>query len=229
MNHEYRTLKGYKLRDHREITDAMEDYLEMICRSAQQEGYARQRGEYERIGRKAPERGLEVEGVAVEERETDNGQYVEFAHHQRHQYGDGGEIGARYQGTGYGHAHYYVVGAEDALNDDALFALVFSVEQGRRYAQQVYDQYAAKREQYQVGPYRRFQFSVIYVGEHHEGQKYLKRYFVHLKDIANVHQIQVPRCKTQGKYKKYGQHGVEAKQYVFHFTPTQPEKEFVHF
>lgn len=41
MNHEYRTLKGYKLRDHREITDAMEDYLEMICRSAHQEGYAR--------------------------------------------------------------------------------------------------------------------------------------------------------------------------------------------
>ena len=35
MNHEYRTLKGYKLRDHREITDAMEDYLEMICRLLQ--------------------------------------------------------------------------------------------------------------------------------------------------------------------------------------------------
>ena len=40
-NNEYRTLKGYKLKNNRKITDAMEDYLEMICRYAKQDGYAR--------------------------------------------------------------------------------------------------------------------------------------------------------------------------------------------
>lgn len=38
---EYRTIKGYKLKNNKEITDAMEDYLEMICRSARRDGYAR--------------------------------------------------------------------------------------------------------------------------------------------------------------------------------------------
>ncbi|MBC8569904.1 metal-dependent transcriptional regulator [Zongyangia hominis] len=38
---EYRTIKGYKLKNNKEITDAMEDYLEMICRSARLDGYAR--------------------------------------------------------------------------------------------------------------------------------------------------------------------------------------------
>ncbi|WP_312644239.1 iron dependent repressor, metal binding and dimerization domain protein [Hydrogenoanaerobacterium sp.] len=40
-NNEYRTLKGYKLKNNRQITDAMEDYLEMICRYAKRDGYAR--------------------------------------------------------------------------------------------------------------------------------------------------------------------------------------------
>ena len=40
-NNEYRTLKGYRLKNNREITDAMEDYLEMICRYSKEDGYAR--------------------------------------------------------------------------------------------------------------------------------------------------------------------------------------------
>lgn len=35
------TQKGYQLRDHPAVTGAMEDYLEMICRQARAEGYAR--------------------------------------------------------------------------------------------------------------------------------------------------------------------------------------------
>lgn len=35
------TQKGYALRSHRQITGAMEDYLEMICRQAREAGYAR--------------------------------------------------------------------------------------------------------------------------------------------------------------------------------------------
>ena len=35
------TQKGYQIRNPSEITGAMEDYLEMICRQAQGEGYAR--------------------------------------------------------------------------------------------------------------------------------------------------------------------------------------------
>ncbi len=38
---EFRTLKGYQLRDHRALTEAMEDYLEMIYRTALADGYAR--------------------------------------------------------------------------------------------------------------------------------------------------------------------------------------------
>lgn len=35
------TQKGYQIRNPKEITAAMEDYLEMICRQARTEGYAR--------------------------------------------------------------------------------------------------------------------------------------------------------------------------------------------
>ena len=35
------TLKGYSLLEHVQITYSMEDYLEMICRQARTEGYAR--------------------------------------------------------------------------------------------------------------------------------------------------------------------------------------------
>ncbi|MBC8545911.1 winged helix DNA-binding protein [Clostridiaceae bacterium NSJ-31] len=38
---EFRTLKGYRLKNNRAVTDAMEDYLEMICRCEKQDGYAR--------------------------------------------------------------------------------------------------------------------------------------------------------------------------------------------
>lgn len=38
---EFYTLKGYRLHDGGAITDAMEDYLEMICRCAAQEGVVR--------------------------------------------------------------------------------------------------------------------------------------------------------------------------------------------
>lgn len=38
---EYRTLKGYDSRAKRPLTRSMEDYLEMICRLAREEGYAR--------------------------------------------------------------------------------------------------------------------------------------------------------------------------------------------
>ena len=34
MNHEYRTLKGYKLRDHREITDAIARHDPQAARRA---------------------------------------------------------------------------------------------------------------------------------------------------------------------------------------------------
>ena len=35
------TLKGYSLLEYIQITSSMEDYLEMICRQARTEGYAR--------------------------------------------------------------------------------------------------------------------------------------------------------------------------------------------
>lgn len=35
------TQKGYQMRSHQQITGAMEDYLEMICRQAKAEGYVR--------------------------------------------------------------------------------------------------------------------------------------------------------------------------------------------
>lgn len=38
---EFRTLKGYQIKNNKQITDAMEDYLEMICRYSQKDGYAR--------------------------------------------------------------------------------------------------------------------------------------------------------------------------------------------
>ena len=41
MAQSFRTLKGYGILNHRQITYAMEDYLEMICRYTQQEGYIR--------------------------------------------------------------------------------------------------------------------------------------------------------------------------------------------
>lgn len=40
-NQEFRTLKGYHIKNNRLITEAMEDYLEMICRYSQKDGYAR--------------------------------------------------------------------------------------------------------------------------------------------------------------------------------------------
>ena len=36
---EFYTQKGYQLRNQQPITGAMEDYLEMICRQAKNEGY----------------------------------------------------------------------------------------------------------------------------------------------------------------------------------------------
>lgn len=39
--HEFRTLKGYDLSQSRPITYAMEDYLEMICRSCGENGFVR--------------------------------------------------------------------------------------------------------------------------------------------------------------------------------------------
>ena len=38
---EFYTQKGYQLRNQQPITGAMEDYLEMICRQAKNEGYVR--------------------------------------------------------------------------------------------------------------------------------------------------------------------------------------------
>ena len=38
---EFRTLKGYQIKNNKQITDAMEDYLEMICRYSRKDGYAR--------------------------------------------------------------------------------------------------------------------------------------------------------------------------------------------
>ena len=35
------TQKGYEMRSGQTVTSAMEDYLEMICRQARTEGYAR--------------------------------------------------------------------------------------------------------------------------------------------------------------------------------------------
>lgn len=40
-NQEFRTLKGYQIKNNSQITYAMEDYLEMICRYCQNGGYAR--------------------------------------------------------------------------------------------------------------------------------------------------------------------------------------------
>lgn len=37
----YRTLKGYELKENKGITSAMEDYLEMICRCSDENGYIR--------------------------------------------------------------------------------------------------------------------------------------------------------------------------------------------
>nr|WP_243108451.1 iron dependent repressor, metal binding and dimerization domain protein [Maliibacterium massiliense] len=38
---EFRTIKGYNRKNNPTLTDAMEDYLEMICRDARKYGYAR--------------------------------------------------------------------------------------------------------------------------------------------------------------------------------------------
>lgn len=38
---DFHTQKGYQLRDAQPVTSAMEDYLEMICRQAKTEGFAR--------------------------------------------------------------------------------------------------------------------------------------------------------------------------------------------
>ena len=38
---EFHTLKGYRLQNSEEITESMEDYLEMICRHMQENGYIR--------------------------------------------------------------------------------------------------------------------------------------------------------------------------------------------
>lgn len=38
---DFHTLKGYQLLEHNQITSAMEDYLEMICRLAQTQSYIR--------------------------------------------------------------------------------------------------------------------------------------------------------------------------------------------
>lgn len=38
---DFYTQKGYQIRRHPELTGAMEDYLEMICRQAQSDGYVR--------------------------------------------------------------------------------------------------------------------------------------------------------------------------------------------
>jgi len=40
-NTAYRTLKGYEIMENSQITYAMEDYLEMICRHANEKGYVR--------------------------------------------------------------------------------------------------------------------------------------------------------------------------------------------
>ena len=40
-NEAFYTLKGYQIQEGGELTTAMEDYLEMICRQARMEGYAR--------------------------------------------------------------------------------------------------------------------------------------------------------------------------------------------
>ena len=41
-NHaEFHTLKGYQMQNIGEITESMEDYLEMICRHIQENGYIR--------------------------------------------------------------------------------------------------------------------------------------------------------------------------------------------
>lgn len=40
-SHDFRTLTGYRLKSNKEITDSMEDYLEMICRYSIIDGYAR--------------------------------------------------------------------------------------------------------------------------------------------------------------------------------------------
>lgn len=40
-NNEFRTLKGYQIKNNKQITGAMEDYLEMICRYSEKDGYAR--------------------------------------------------------------------------------------------------------------------------------------------------------------------------------------------
>lgn len=41
MNDGFHTLKGYALQEHKQITSAMEDYLEMICRLMGERGYVR--------------------------------------------------------------------------------------------------------------------------------------------------------------------------------------------
>lgn len=33
---DFRTLKGYRIKNHKKLTDAMEDYLEMICRHSKE-------------------------------------------------------------------------------------------------------------------------------------------------------------------------------------------------
>ena len=40
-NPDFYTQKGYQLRNHTEMTGAMEDYLEMICRQSLSDGYVR--------------------------------------------------------------------------------------------------------------------------------------------------------------------------------------------
>ena len=41
MNHQFHTLKGYEIQEHKRVTYAMEDYLEMICRLDTQQDYVR--------------------------------------------------------------------------------------------------------------------------------------------------------------------------------------------
>ena len=41
MNHQFHTLKGYEIQEHKRITYAMEDYLEMICRLGAEQEYVR--------------------------------------------------------------------------------------------------------------------------------------------------------------------------------------------
>ncbi len=41
MNDNFHTLKGYAMQEHKQVTYAMEDYLEMVCRLAAEKDYVR--------------------------------------------------------------------------------------------------------------------------------------------------------------------------------------------